>query len=44
MEIGLGELKPSNIAFKDPVMSRNLKDLLTHSQLSPESRLFCAKH
>lgn len=35
-ETGLDEQKPSNIAFKDPVMSKNLKDLQTHSQLSPE--------
>lgn len=36
METGLDEHKPSNRAFKDPVMGKNLKDLQTHSQLSPE--------
>lgn len=36
MEIGFGTLKPSNIAFKDPMMSKNLEDLQTHSQWSPK--------
>lgn len=35
MEVGLGELKPSNIAFQDPLMSKNPKDFQTHSQWSP---------
>lgn len=43
MEIGFGELKSSNIAFKDPMMSRNLKDLQTHRQWSPKVIYFALR-